>query len=78
MTKEQENKIVALIDSLNNVKIHTLELLMGGIPEEVIKHIRTSYKERLLALRGLLDLAITRFGEEKKSEKKKPEKVKIE
>jgi hypothetical protein len=78
MEKEIDNKIADLINSLMDVKRYALELLLGGIPEEVKKHIRTSYKERLLALRALLDTAITRLEKEKETEKKKTEKVKIE
>jgi hypothetical protein len=78
MEKEIDNKIADLINSLMDVKKHALELLLGGIPEEVKKHIRTSYKERLLALRALLDTAITRLEKEKEPEKKKTEKVKID
>ncbi len=61
-----------------DVKKYTLELFLGGIPEEVRKHIRTINKERLLAFRALLDSAISKLEEEKKTEKKKPEKVKVE
>ncbi len=78
MEKEIDNKITDLINSLLDVKKHALELLLGGIPEEVKKHIRASYKERLLALRALLDTAITRLEKEKEPEKKKTEKVKID
>ncbi len=78
MAKEEENKFIALINSLMDVERHALELILGGIPEEVRKHIRASHKERLLALRALLDKAITRLEEEKETEKKKPVKVKIE
>lgn len=78
MEKEIDNKIADLINSLMDMKKHALELLLGGIPEEVKKHIRTSYKERLLALRALLDTAITRLEKEKEPEKKKTEKVKID
>jgi len=78
MEKEIDNKITDLINSLMDVKKHALEFLLGGIPEEVKKHIRTSYKERLLALRALLDTAITRLEKEKEPEKKKTEKVKID
>lgn len=78
MEKEIDNKIADLINSLMDMKKHALELLLGGIPEEVKKHIRTSHKERLLALRALLDTAITRLEKEKEPEKKKTEKVKID
>jgi len=78
MAKELDNKIVGLMNSLMDVKEHTLELLLCGIPKEVRKHIRISHKEKLLALRSLLDSAIARLEKEKETEKKKPEKVKIE
>jgi len=76
--KIEESKLINLFNSLMDVKKYTLELFLGPIPEEVKKHIRTINKERLLAFRSLLDSAISKLEEEKKAEKKKPEKVKVE
>ena len=78
MAKEIDNKIANLINSLTDVKKNAMELLLGGIPGEVKKHIRLSYKERLLALRAVIDSGISRLEKEKETEKKKTEKVKIE
>jgi hypothetical protein len=79
MAEEKENKLVSLINSLMDVKRYALELFLGGVPKEVKKHIQTARKERLLALRALVDSAITHLEEEEKeAERKKPEKVKIE
>jgi hypothetical protein len=78
MAKEEENRFVGLIGSVMDVQKHALELVLSGIPEDVRKHIRASYREQLLAFRAFLDSAIDRLGEEKAQAKKKPEKVKIE
>jgi hypothetical protein len=78
MAVKQENKVMDLINSLTEVKKNTMALLMWGIPEEVKKHLLVSYKERLLAIRALIDSAINRMEAEKKSEKKNPQKVDIE
>jgi hypothetical protein len=75
---EEENKFIGLIGSIVDVQKHALQLVLSGIPEDVRKHIRTSYREQLLAFRALLDSAIDRLGEEKQTAKKKPEKVKIQ
>ncbi len=78
MARVDESKIADLFNSLVVVKKHTQELLLGCIPEEMRKHLRTSCMERLLALRALLDSAISRLEEKKETEKKKAEKVKVE
>ena len=78
MAERKEDKITGLINSLIDAKRYALELLLSGVSEEVKKHIQASHKERLLALRALLDSAITHLEEKKETKKKKPEKVKIE
>jgi len=53
--------------------------LKGGkaLPKEFVQHMRAARKERLLALRSLLDLAIER-AEEKPQKKTKATKIEVE
>ena len=78
MAVKQENNVMDLINSLTEAKKNAMALLLWGIPEEVKKHLLASCKERLLAIRALIDSAISRMEAEKKSEKKNPQKVNIE
>jgi len=49
------------------------------VPEDTKKHLKAARREKLLALRSLLDVKIKDLEEEdKKAGKRKPQKVKVE
>ena len=78
MAGKEENTIMDFINSLTEVRKNAISLLLRGMPEEAKNHLLTSYKERLLAMRSLIDTGISRLEEEKKSKKENPQKVDIE
>jgi len=78
MAKKQE-ETVKLVNSLFEVEKHFLELLLDFVPEEARKHLRAARKEKLLAIRAILDAKIKDIEtKEKNKVRKKPQKVKVE
>ena len=76
MAKKQE-KVVDLVNSMLDVERHFWDLFLDFVPEQAKKHLKAARKEKLMALRSLLDAKIERL-EENKSDKKKPQKVKVD
>jgi hypothetical protein len=76
MAKKQE-KVVNLVNSMLDVERHFWDLFLDFVPEQAKKHLRAARKEKLMALRSLLDAKIEGL-EENKSGQKKPQKVKVQ
>jgi hypothetical protein len=78
MAKKQD-EAVKLVDSLFEVEKHFLELLLDFVPEEARKHLRAARKEKLLAVRAILDAKIKDIEtKEKTKSKRNPQKVKVD
>lgn len=78
MAKKQ-NEAVKLVNSLFEVEKHFLELLLDFVPEEARKHLRAARKEKLLAVRAILDAKIKDIEKKEKNKgRRKPQKVKVE
>jgi hypothetical protein len=77
MAKKQD-EVVNLVNSLFEVEKHFLELLLDFVPEEARKHLRAARREKLLAMRAILDAKIKVLEEKGKAGKKKPQKVKVQ
>lgn len=76
MPKKQE-KVVNLVNSMLDVERHFWDLFLDFVPEQAKKHLKAARKEKLMALRSLLDAKIEGL-EENKSGQKKPQKVKVQ
>ena len=76
MAKKQE-KVVNLVNAMLDVERNFWDLFLDFVPEDAKKHLRAARKEKLLALRSLLDAKIKVLEEEGKPGKKKPQKVKV-
>ena len=78
MAKKQD-EAVNLVNSLFEVEKHFLELLFDFVPEEARQHLRAARKEKLLAVRAILDAKIKDIEKKEKTQgKRKPQKVKVE
>lgn len=74
---KKRDKVVELANSLLDVQKQFFDLLTDCMPEDAKKHLRAARKEKLLALRSLLDSQIKNL-ERKEKAGKRPQKVKIE
>ena len=70
MAKKQE-EAVKLVNSLFEVEKHFLELLLDFVPEEARKHLRAARKEKLLAIRAILDAKIKDIETKEKTKSRK-------
>jgi hypothetical protein len=78
MAKKQE-KVVNLVNSMLDVERHFWDLFLDFVPEEAKKHLKAARKEKLLALRSILDAKIKDLEEEgSKASKRRPQKVKVQ
>jgi hypothetical protein len=78
MVKKKE-KVVNLVNSMLDVERDFWDLFFDFVPEETKKHLKAARKEKLLALRSLLDAKIKNLEEEgKKAGKRRPQKVKVQ
>lgn len=78
MAKKKE-KVVNLINSMLDVERDFWDLFLDFVPEDTKAHLKASRKEKLMALRSLLDAKIKSLEEESKTTaKRKPHKVKVE
>ncbi|MHC4463240.1 MAG: hypothetical protein ACYS6W_06550 [Planctomycetota bacterium] len=78
MAKKQD-EVVNLVNSLFEVEKHFLELLLDFVPEEARKHLRAARREKLLAVRAILDAKIKDIEKKETTKgKRKPQKVKVE
>jgi hypothetical protein len=72
------DKVVDLVNSVVEVEKHFLGLLLDFVPQEARKHVRAAHKEKLLALRALLDARIKQLEEDQGGTRRRPKKVKVE
>lgn len=78
MAKKQE-EVLKLVSSLFEVDKHFLELLLDFVPEEARKHLRAARKEKLLAVRAILDAKIKDIEKKEANKgKRKTQKVKVQ
>ena len=78
MAKKKE-KVVNLVNSMLDVERDFWDLFFDFVPEETKEHLKAARREKLLALRSLLDAKIKDMEEEgKKTGKKRPQRVKVE
>jgi len=78
MAKKRE-KVVDLVNSMLDVERNFWDLFLDFVPEEAKKHLKAARKEKLLALRSILDAKIKDLEEaDKKASKKGPQKVKVQ
>jgi hypothetical protein len=78
MAKKRE-KVVDLVNSMLDVERNFWDLFLDFVPAEAKKHLKAARKEKLLALRSILDAKIKDLEEEeKKTGKKRPQKVKVQ
>lgn len=78
MAKKKE-KVVNLVNSMLDVERDFWDLFLDFVPDETRKHLKAARKEKLLALRSLLDAKIKNMDEKDgKAGKKKPQRVKVE
>lgn len=78
MAKKQE-KVVNLVNSMLDVERNFWDLFLDFVPQEARKHLRAARREKLLALRSLLDAKIKDLEEDQKAaDKARPQKVKVQ
>jgi hypothetical protein len=54
------------------------DLFLDFVPEEAKEHLRAARREKLMALRSLLDAKIKGLEEGKKESKRRPQRVKVQ
>ena len=74
---KRRDKTVELANSLLDVQKQVFDLLFDFVPEDAKKHMRAARKEKLLALRALLDAKIEELEGGDKG-RKRVQKVKVE
>jgi hypothetical protein len=78
MAKKKE-KVVNLVNSMLDVERDFWDLFLDFVPEETKKHLKAARKEKLLALRSLLDAKVNEMDKESKTTgKRRPQRVKVE
>jgi len=78
MTKKKE-KIANLVNSMLDAERDFWDLFLDFVPEEARKHLKAARKEKLLALRSILDAKIGNLEKDEGAKaNKKPQKVKVE
>jgi hypothetical protein len=78
MAKKRE-KVVNLVNSMLDVERNFWDLFLDFVPSEAKKHLKAARREKLLALRSMLDTKIKDLEEaEKKAGKRGPQKVKVQ
>lgn len=78
MAKKHE-KVVNLVNSMLDAERNFWDLFLDFVPEEAKRHLKAARKEKLLALRSILDTRIKDLEEEAKTtSRKRPQKVKVQ
>ncbi len=78
MAKKKE-KVVKLVNSMLDVERDFWDLFLDFVPDETKKHLRAARREKLLALRSLLDAKIKDMEQEgRKGGKRGPQRVRVE
>lgn len=76
MVRKRE-KVVNLVNALMDVEKGFWDLCLDFIPDDARQHLHTARREKLLALRAILDAQIENLDPPKKKGQKKPQKVKV-
>jgi hypothetical protein len=74
---KKREKVTNLVNALLDVEKGFWDLCLDFVPDDARQHLRASRKEKLLALRSILDARIENIDREGKDGKKKPQKVKV-
>lgn len=74
MAKRKE-KMEKLVDAMLDVERNFWDLLLDPVPEDAKKHYRAARKERLMALRSLLDARIKALEEGGKEGKRRAQRA---
>lgn len=78
MAKKRE-KVVNLVNSMLDAERDFWDLFLDFVPQEAKKHLKAARREKLLALRSMLDVKIKDLEEaEKRPAKRRPQKVKVQ
>ena len=78
MAKKHE-KVVNLVNSMLDVERNFWDLFLDFVPEEARRHLKAARKEKLLALRSILDAKVKDLEEaDKKESRTRPQKVKVQ
>lgn len=78
MAKKRE-KVVNLVNSMLDVERDFWDLFLDFVPQEAKKHLKAARREKLLALRSLLNAKIKDLEEiEKRPAKRRSQKVKVQ
>ena len=78
MTKRRD-KVVNLVNSMLDVERNFWDLFLDFVPEQAKMHLKAAHREKLLAIRSILDAKIKDLEEEqKRAGKRRPQKVKVE
>jgi hypothetical protein len=78
MAKKKE-KVVNLVNSMLDVEKNFWDLFLDFVPEEAKRHLKAARKEKLLALRSILDARIKDLEQaESTGRRKRPQKVKVQ
>lgn len=78
MAKKQE-KVVDLVNSMLDVERNFWDLFLDFVPEDAKMHLKAARKEKLLAVRAILDAKIKDLEKgEKRAGKKRAQKVKVQ
>ena len=76
---KKKDKVIDFVNSVFEAERQFLGLLLDFVPEEAKTHLKAARREKLLALRSILDAKIKDLEEEvKKAGKKRPQRVKVE
>lgn len=77
MAKRPE-KVANLVNAIADVEKSIWELFFDFVPEDARKHLKAARKEKLLALRSILDAQIAILEKEGKAGTQKPQRVKVQ
>ena len=75
---KRRDKVVDLVDSMFEVERRIVELFLDVVPEEAKKHARAARKEKLLAMRAILDARIKHLEDQEKKGRKRRQKVPVQ
>lgn len=74
----KRDKVVDLVNSLIDVERQLIEVVFDFVPREARKHLRSARREKLLAIRSILDARIKALEEDDKPARPRRQKVDVE
>ena len=79
MARKKQERVVDLVNSMLDVERNFWDLFLDFVPAEAKRHLKAARREKLLALRSILDAKIKDLEkEEAKTRKRRPQKVKVQ